>query len=62
VAGDLAVVGVSTARDRGREVEDELTGGVGETEREKRACVREDDANKPGPWGSEREGERGRAG
>jgi hypothetical protein len=42
--------------DRGREVEDELTGGDGGTEREKRACVREDRVNKPGPWDSEREG------
>jgi hypothetical protein len=31
-------------------------------QREKRARVREDDADKPSPWGSEREGERGRAG
>jgi hypothetical protein len=28
-------VGASTAWDRGREVEDELTGGIGETERER---------------------------
>jgi hypothetical protein len=34
VARECADVGVSTAGDRGREVEDELTGGVGETERE----------------------------
>jgi hypothetical protein len=34
VAGDRAVVGASTAGDRGREVGDELTGGVGGTERE----------------------------
>jgi hypothetical protein len=31
-------------------------------QREKRARVREDGANKAGPWGSEREGDRGRAG
>jgi hypothetical protein len=36
---------------------------VGTTvQREKQACVRDDGANKPGPWVSEREGERGRAG
>jgi hypothetical protein len=29
-------------------------------QREKWARVREDDADKPGPWGSEREGERAR--
>jgi hypothetical protein len=40
VAGDRAVVGASTAGDRGREVEDELTGGVGEIEREAGACAR----------------------
>jgi hypothetical protein len=34
VAGERADVGASTAGDRGREVEDELTGGVGKTERE----------------------------
>jgi flagellar biosynthesis/type III secretory pathway ATPase len=53
VAGDRAVVGVSTVGDRGREVRDELTGGVGRTERE-RARVRKDSAEKPGPRGSER--------
>jgi hypothetical protein len=34
VARDRVVVGASTAGDRGWEVEDELTGGVGEIERE----------------------------
>jgi hypothetical protein len=34
VAGDRTVVGVSSAGDRGREVGDELTGGVGEIGRE----------------------------
>jgi hypothetical protein len=34
VAEDRKVVGASTAGERGREVGDELTGGVGETERE----------------------------
>jgi hypothetical protein len=33
VAGDRAVVGASTAGERGWEVGDELTGGVGEIER-----------------------------
>jgi hypothetical protein len=61
VAGDRAVVGASTVGDRGREVRDELTGGVGRIERE-RARVRKDSAEKPGPRGSERERERGRAG
>jgi hypothetical protein len=32
VAGERADVGASTAGDRGREVENELTGGVGKTE------------------------------
>jgi hypothetical protein len=40
VAGERAVVGASTARDRGREVGDELTGGVGRTERESGARAR----------------------
>jgi hypothetical protein len=34
VAGDHAVVGTSTVGDRGQEDGDELTGGVGGTERE----------------------------
>jgi hypothetical protein len=34
VAGDRAVVGASTIGERGREVGDELTGGVGGAERE----------------------------
>jgi hypothetical protein len=40
VAEDRAVVGASTTGDRGREVGDELTGGVGETEREVGARAR----------------------
>jgi hypothetical protein len=40
VAGESADVGASTAGDRGREVGDELTGGVGMTERESSAWVR----------------------
>jgi hypothetical protein len=59
VAGDRAVVGASTAGERGREVVDELTGGVGGTEREAGAQARET-AYKPGPLGSGRE--RGREG
>jgi hypothetical protein len=35
VAGDRAVVGASMTGDRGQEVGDELTGGVGGTERER---------------------------
>jgi hypothetical protein len=61
VAEDRAVVGASTARDRGREVGDELTGGVGGTERERRACER-NGADKPGPRGSERGREGARVG
>jgi hypothetical protein len=57
VAGDRAVVGVSMTGDRGREVVDELTGGVGGIERERRTGNR-NDADKPGPRGSEREGAR----
>jgi hypothetical protein len=60
VAGDRTVVGASTVGDRGREVGDELTGGVDGTERERRACER-NGADKPSPRGSERERERGRA-
>jgi hypothetical protein len=40
VAEERADVGASTVGDRGREVEDELTGGVGETEREAGARAR----------------------
>jgi hypothetical protein len=40
VAGDRTVVGASTVGDRGREVGDELTGGVDGTERESGAHVR----------------------
>jgi hypothetical protein len=61
VAGDRAVVGASTAGDCGQEVGDELIGGAGRTQREQRACER-NDTDKSGPRGSERERERGRAG
>jgi hypothetical protein len=47
--------------DRGREVEDGLTGGDGGTEREW-ARGGENSVDSSGPRGSEREGERGRAG
>jgi hypothetical protein len=40
VARDRTVVGASTAGERGREVGDELTGGVGGTEREAGARAR----------------------
>jgi hypothetical protein len=53
-------VGASTARDRGREVEDELTGGVGETEREAGARAR-GRCRQAWPTGQrERRGERAR--
>jgi hypothetical protein len=45
VAGDRAVVGASTVGDRGREVGDELIGGVSGTERERE---RESDARARG--------------
>jgi hypothetical protein len=61
VAEEHVDVGASTAGDRGREVGDKLTGGVGGIEREVGARER-DGANKPGPRGSEKERERGRAG
>jgi hypothetical protein len=53
--------GASTVGGRGREVEDELTGGVGETEREagERARGRHRQA---WPTGQRERGERGRAG
>jgi hypothetical protein len=61
MAGDRAIVGASTVGDRGREVGDELTGGVGGTERETSTRVRgmtpTDLAH-----GAARERERGRAG
>jgi hypothetical protein len=59
VAGDRAVVGASTAGDCGREVGDELTGGVGGTERAAR--VREERCRQTWPTG-QRERERGREG
>jgi hypothetical protein len=40
VARDRVVVAASTAGERGREVRDELTGGVGRTEREAGARAR----------------------
>ena len=40
MAGDRAVVGMPTARDRGREVGDELIGGVGGIERERERGAR----------------------
>jgi hypothetical protein len=59
VAGCRAVVGASTAGDRGQDVGDELTGGVGGTERERAARVREERRRQTWPTGQrEREGER----
>jgi hypothetical protein len=40
VVGERTDMGASMAGDRGREVEDGLTGGVGETEREASAHAR----------------------
>jgi hypothetical protein len=60
VAKDRAVVGASTARDRGREVGDELTGGVAR-DRERAARVREERHRQTWPTG-QRERERGRTG
>jgi hypothetical protein len=59
VVRDRAVVGASMAGECGREVVDELTGGVGGTEREAGARARET-GDKPGQLGSGRE--RGREG
>jgi hypothetical protein len=61
VAGERADVGTSTTGDRGREVEDELTGGVGGTEREASASARET-APTGLAHGAARERERGREG
>jgi hypothetical protein len=61
VAGDRAVVGASTTGDRGREVGDELTGGVGETEREAGARAR-GRRRQACPTGQRKRGERGRVG
>jgi hypothetical protein len=61
VAVDRTVVGASMAGERGRKVGDELTGGVGKIERERHTCER-NGADKPSPWSSEKERERGRAG
>jgi hypothetical protein len=61
VAGDHAVMGASTTGDCGREVGDELTGGVDGTERERAARVREEQRRQTWPTGQrEREGERAR--
>jgi hypothetical protein len=60
MAEERADVGTSTVGDHGRKVGDELTGGVGGTEREAGARER-DGADKPGPRGSEKERARGLA-
>jgi hypothetical protein len=58
VAGDRAGVGASTAGERGREVGNELTGGVGGTEREAGARAR---GRRRQAWPTrQREGGRGR--
>jgi hypothetical protein len=61
VAGERADVGASTAGDHGREVEDELTGGVGETEREGGARAR-GRSRQAWPTGQRERGGGGRAG
>jgi hypothetical protein len=63
VAGDRAVVGTSTAGERGREVGDELTGGVGGAEREAGACAKGTAPTNLAHWAAGgREGERGHEG
>jgi hypothetical protein len=58
VAGDRAIVGASTAGERGRGVEDGLTGGVGGTEREAGARARGTTPTCLAHWaGGGREGE-----
>jgi hypothetical protein len=59
MAGDRAVVGASTTGDHGREVGDELTGGVGRTEREASARAR---GTAPTDLAHGAAGERGREG
>jgi hypothetical protein len=61
VARDCAVVGAATVGDHGREVGDELTDGVGGTERSGRESER-NDTDKPSSRGSERGREKGRTG
>jgi hypothetical protein len=59
VAGERTNVGASLSGDRGREVEDELIGGDGGTERERVGeGGGENGADSFGPRGSEREGAR----
>jgi hypothetical protein len=48
--------------DRGREVRDTLTGGVGGAEREGAGARESNGADRPVPWSSERARERGRSG
>jgi hypothetical protein len=54
VAGERAVVGASTAGDRGQEVRDELTGGDGGTEGESGREGGGNGADSSGPRGRER--------
>jgi hypothetical protein len=62
VAGERADVGASTAGDRGREVGDELTGGVGQTERERAGAGKRNGADRLTPQSSERKRGSERAG
>jgi hypothetical protein len=57
VAGERAVVGASTAGDRGREVRDELTGGDVGTEREREQVRARETAPTGLAHGTKREGE-----
>jgi hypothetical protein len=60
VAGDRAVVGASTVGERGRQVGDELTGGVGGTEREAGVRARGTAPTSVAHWAAGgREGEKG---
>jgi hypothetical protein len=62
VAKDRTVVGASTVGDHGREVGDELTGGVSRTERGGARARGTTPINLAHGAAREREGERGRAG
>jgi hypothetical protein len=62
VAGERAIVGVSTTRDRGQEVRDELTGGDGGAERGRAGVGASNGADRSAPRSSERARERGRSG
>jgi hypothetical protein len=60
VAGEHVDVGASTTGDRGREVEDEMTGGDGGTKRERAGAREGNSGDRSAPHSSERERERER--